>query len=63
MKQMIVYQLVEDDVQRVAEEELGRVLKKQEIISLIDNIAENISWYDGIATAIRETIGNNEDDE
>ena len=52
----IVYQLIIDDIQNVALEELDRELTDQEIQKLIDPIAENIPWYDAIARAINEVI-------
>jgi len=58
MKQIVVYQLTDEDVQMVAKDELGRRLGKQEIVSLADNIAQKIDWYDVIAAAIHETIDN-----
>ena len=63
MKQIVVYQLTDEDVQEVAKEELGRKLRKKEIISLIDSIGERINWYDIIAAAILDTIGEEHEDE
>jgi hypothetical protein len=54
--QEIVYQLIIKDVQDVALQELDRELTNEEIKKLIDPIAENISWYDAIASAINEVI-------
>lgn len=53
----IVYQLVIEDIQNVAGQELHRELTSEEIKLLIDPIAENIAWYDAIARAIDEVIG------
>ena len=54
--QEIVYQLIIEDIQNVALQELDRELTYQEIQKLIDPIAENIPWYDAIARAINEVI-------
>ena len=62
-KHKIVYQLTIEDIQEVAIQELDRELTKEEIIRLIDPIAEKIPWYDAIADAINETVGENEIDE
>ena len=52
----IIYQLVVDDVQTVAEQEIGRLLSGDEIKQLEDSIAKNINWYDAIANAISEKL-------
>lgn len=57
MKERIIYQLTTEDVQQVAEEQFGRKLTSSEIEKLEDPIAENISWYDAIEAAIKDTLG------
>jgi len=57
----VVYQLLVEDIQSVAMEEIDRELSTDEIESIIDLIAENIPWYDAIASAIEEKIVNNTD--
>ncbi len=52
MKNDIIYQLTEEDVQYVANEELERDISPEEIIKIKDAIAENIRWFDAIADAI-----------
>lgn len=52
----IIYKLTVKDIQNVAEEELERQLTDEEINSILDTIAEKISWYDAIADSIRESI-------
>lgn len=52
----IIYQLTEEDIQNVAEQELGRELNQEDIKKIVDLIAENIPWYDAIADAIIEII-------
>ena len=52
----IIYQLTVSDIQTVAEEIMARKLSDQEIIGMLDLIADKIPWYDAIADAIHETI-------
>jgi hypothetical protein len=61
----IVYQLTIEDIQEVAIQELDRELTQEEINTLIDPIAEKISWYDAIADSINDQFGGPEssDDE
>ncbi len=48
----IIYQLTVEDIQNVANQEFGRSLSDVEIESIIEPIAEKISWYDAICNAI-----------
>ena len=52
----VIYSLTNEDVQRVAEQELDRLLSAEEIVLLEERIAENIPWYDAISVAIEEVI-------
>jgi hypothetical protein len=52
----IIYKLVVEDIQNVAEEELERNLTDDEINSILESITERINWYDAIADAINEKI-------
>ncbi len=52
----IIYQLTVKDIQTVANQELERNLTNNEIKRIIDLIAENISWYEAISSAIEEKI-------
>jgi len=52
----VIYKLVVEDVQEVAQDELGRNLTDEEINNIIDLIAEKISWYDAISDSIAEKI-------
>ena len=52
----IIYQLTVKDIQTVANQELERNLTNNEIKRIIDLIAENISWYEVISSAIEEKI-------
>lgn len=56
MKDSIIYLLTVEDIQNVANEELGRNLTSDEIEKIRDAIAEKIRWYDVIAEAINEKI-------
>jgi len=52
----IVYSLTIEDIQTVANEELGRDLSSQEIENVKDTIAEKINWFDAISDSINEKI-------
>ncbi len=52
----IIYELTVQDIQTVANQELERNLTNNEIERIIDLIAENISWYEAISSAIEEKI-------
>lgn len=55
----IIYKLVVEDIQDVAEQELDRKLSDDEIRIIIDPIAEKINWFDAIADSINEKIKEN----
>ena len=55
-KTKIIYSLTNEDVQTVAEQELGRPLSAEEIALLEEQIAERIPWYDATAESINELI-------
>ncbi len=59
MKKNVVYELIDEDVQNVSEEVLGRKLNPSEISRIKDVIAEKINWFDAIESAINETILEN----
>lgn len=52
----IIYQLTEEDIQNVAEQELGRELNQEDIKKIVDLIAENIPWYDAIIEIIHDEL-------
>jgi hypothetical protein len=52
----IIYSLNVENIQTVALEEIGRELTDKEIESIITPIADQINWYDAIATSIHENI-------
>lgn len=54
----IIYQLVTEDVQRVAMQEIDRKLTKFEIDQIENGIGENIDWYNVIAVSIEEKLGD-----
>jgi len=54
MKGKIIYSLNENDVQTVAEQEIGRKLSAEEINAIVDDVADNINWYEAIANSILE---------
>ncbi|MBV6442305.1 MAG: hypothetical protein DYG98_18980 [Haliscomenobacteraceae bacterium CHB4] len=56
MKNSIIYLLTVEDIQNVANQELGRNLTSDEIEKIKDVIAEKIKWFDVIAEAINEKI-------
>lgn len=58
MKDKIIYSLNENDVQTVAAQEIGRKLRSEEINAIVDDIAENINWYEAIANSILVKISN-----
>ena len=58
-----IYRLTADDVQTVAQDEIGRALTKLEIQQIRDVIAEKINWFEVIAAAINETILSTENQE
>jgi hypothetical protein len=51
----IIYSLIIEDIQNVAQQELERSLSDNEIESIIDIVASNINWYDAIANAIHQS--------
>ena len=52
----VIYKLMIEDVQSVAEQEIERKLTAQEINFLIDDIADRIPWYDAISESIAHKI-------
>lgn len=61
MTEKIIYQLIEEDVQMVAEQTLDRRLSSSEVLSLIDSIAEKINWFEAIEYAIYDIIEKDQD--
>ncbi len=58
----IIYSLIIEDVQTVAQQEIERELTPKEIENIKDSIAEKIPWYDAISDAITEVLISNEEE-
>lgn len=56
MKNETIYVLTKEDIQNVAQQEIGRDLTSDEIQKIKDRIADKINWYDAIADTINENI-------
>jgi hypothetical protein len=54
----IIYSINIEDVQNVAEEELGRKLSKKELEIIEDKIGDYIDWYSAIDFAIQNEVLN-----
>ena len=52
----IIYSINIEDVQNVAEEELGRKLSKKELKIVEDKLGDYIDWYSAIDFTIRNEI-------
>lgn len=52
----IIYSLNNEDVQNVAESELGRKLTENELKIVEDDIGDNIDWYEAIRLVIFDKI-------
>jgi hypothetical protein len=50
----IIYQLITEDVQNVAEQEIGRKLTPRELDLVQKLVERKISWYEIIAESIDE---------
>ena len=59
MESSVVYQIVVEDVQLVAEEELGKNLSANEVNSIADEIAECTPWYDITADILNSKFVEN----
>ena len=56
MKNETIYVLKKEDIQNVAQQEIGRDLTSDEIQKIKDTIADKIDWYYAIADTINENI-------
>lgn len=52
----IFYSLNIEDIQTVANDELGRDLTEDEIKLVIEEVCDNLGWYDTISNAIMNQI-------
>lgn len=50
----VIYSINIEDVQKVAEDELGRELSENEVKIIEERIGDNISWYDAICLTIND---------
>lgn len=53
-----IYSINIEDVQNVADEELGRELSESELKIIEDKIGDYIDWYDAIYSAIQNEVLN-----
>ena len=51
-KNKIIYKLVIEDLQNVADEKLNRNLTEKEILSIEEKLGDFIDWYDAIYNTI-----------
>ncbi len=50
----IVYSINVEDIQNVAEEQLGRELTEKEVNFVEDRLGDHIDWYDSICIALND---------
>jgi len=50
----VIYSINIEDVQKVAEDELGREVTENEVKIIEDRIGDNISWYDAISLTLKD---------
>lgn len=54
----IIYSLNIEDVQNVAEEELGRQASKKELKIVEDKVGDYIDWHEAISLAIKDAVNS-----
>jgi hypothetical protein len=54
----IIYSLNIEDVQNVAEEELGRELTKKELKIVEDKVGDYIDWHEAISLALNDAVSS-----
>ena len=54
----IIYSINIDDVQTVANQELGRPLKEIELLKIEQKIGDYFNWYESIQNTINSEIKN-----
>lgn len=52
----IIYSLNIEDVQNVAEEELGRRASKKELKIIEDKVGDYIDWHEAITLALNDAV-------
>lgn len=55
-KERIIYSINVEDIQNVANEELGRELTDDELKTIEDKVGDYIDWFGAISDAINEVI-------
>jgi hypothetical protein len=55
-KSNIIYSLTVEDIQTVANQELGKDLTLDEVVKISEVIGEKIQWYEAIAGSINERL-------
>lgn len=50
----IVYSINVEDIQNVAEEQLGRELQEKEVIFIEDRLGDYIDWYNSICFSLND---------
>lgn len=56
-KEKVIYSINIDDVQNVAQQELGRVLNDRELKIVEEKIGDQFDWYEAISIVIDQHIG------
>lgn len=54
----IIYSLNIEDVQNVAEEELGRQISKKELKIVEDKVGDYIDWHEAISLALNDAVSS-----
>lgn len=52
----IIYSINIEDIQNVAEEELGRKLNRKELKAVEDKLGDYISWHETISFALNDAV-------
>ncbi|MDO9391445.1 MAG: hypothetical protein Q7U71_06705 [bacterium] len=55
-KSNIIYSLTVEDIQTVANQELGKDLTLDEVVKIKEVIGEKIKWYEAISDSISEML-------
>ena len=57
MKNKVFYELCYEDIQEVARQELDRELTEGELLSVVDEISEQIDWHEPISNVLSKNFG------
>ena len=63
MKNKVFYELCYEDVQEVARQQLYRELTENELLSVVDEISEQIDWYEPISNVLMKHYDPAENDD